>query len=94
MATTSIPVSVRHRCMINQSVLCTRGSGNPSRKWCRYCGSRLMVERGVWCVVPWTRDGRYRLADAVSVHRSEAAAQSVVDGDVSDTLVVRFLEAQ
>ena len=92
MATTSIPVSVRHRCMSNHSVLCTRGNGKPSRKSCKHCGSSLYVESGVWCVVPWTGDGRYRLEDAVSIHRSEAAAQSVVNGDVSDTLVVRFLE--
>jgi hypothetical protein len=81
----------RYRCTNSISVMCDRGNGKPSRQKCRYCGSRLHVESGVWGVFPWRVEGGYRMDTAVSVHPSERSAQSVVDADVSDTLVVRFL---
>lgn len=85
-------VSYRHKCSAQASpYFCTSGNGKPSRKACKHCGGSFYVESGVWVAIPWRGDGRYRVEDAVSTHRNEDAARSVVDADPNMTLVVRFL---
>ena len=48
-----------------------------------------MVTEGVYGVFEWRGDGRYPIADAVSTHEREAAAEREASKD--DRLVVRFV---
>lgn len=88
---TGVHIARRHRCATRTSVHCTRGNGRATRQRCAWCGSRIHTEAGVWTVLPWRGDGRYRMEDAVSTHRSERAAERSIRPEDADTLCVRFL---
>jgi hypothetical protein len=89
--TATIParMATTHRCINAISVHCTKGSGKPKRKSCTYCGSLLSTSEGYFGVFEWTGTGRYRIADAISLHSSELRAESARTGE----RVVRFVWA-
>lgn len=75
-------LATRYHCSLRDktglSIQHTAGNGVPPRK-CRYCSSRLTVERGLWGVFVWTGDGRYPREDAERTYVREQAAQDRAD---------------
>lgn len=85
-----VALAKRHACTSSlQSVHCTRGNGQPTRKACAHCGGRLRVEEGLWGVFVWTGTGRYPVEDAVSTTVREAVAEDRLEED--SRYVVRWI---
>jgi hypothetical protein len=89
MTTAAPPIAFRHRCISLAGTFCTRGNGKPRAARCTYCKGQLLTESGTWGVFVWRGDARYPLADALSTHKSEAAAERAARTDTS--LVWRFV---
>jgi hypothetical protein len=70
----TVRTAYRHRCSLDISVHCAKGPGKPTRKKCRHCGGRFVVESGVYGVFRWRGDGDYPESRAVSLHAGQAAA--------------------
>lgn len=57
----------------------TSGEGAPKRKTCAGCGGRLYTLTGDWSVQVWTGRGNYSHESALSLHRTEKAAERAVN---------------
>lgn len=83
--------SFRYQCEHRRTMHCDQGTGKPTRKRCRSCGGQFLVWRGRWAVFVWRGDGNYRIADALHIARSEAAADKLAEPLDGDKHCVRFV---
>lgn len=86
-------MAVRYDCPHHVTSRCTHGTRKPRGSKCPGCGSTVYERHGVYAVLPWRSDGRYRVEDAERVFQVESAAQRFVDQPESreKNLCVRFL---
>ena len=83
-----------HRCLLGATSRCgARIGGAPKTAKCRACGGAWLVQQGWFGVFAWTGDGRYPVANAVSLHATERMADKRIDADTTGTLVVRWVTA-
>jgi len=63
------------------------GVRRPNRKTCQYCRGPIWVERGYWGVFLWLGNGRYPIAEALSLHSRENVAERVAAEDPREPVV-------
>jgi hypothetical protein len=83
MATRPAPVA-RYRCEHSVSAQCSAGNGRPTRKRCRCCAGRLLIEQGLWTVRRWdeTKRGQgYGAMEIVREFRSETTARKFANAE-------------
>lgn len=74
--------ATRHRCSLRVSHQCSRGTGKGPEK-CRTCKGVMVRQIGLYGVFVWRGDGRYPEADALSMHRTEGAADKACEANES-----------
>jgi hypothetical protein len=80
-------LATRYSCLYQGTIRC---EGDQSKRTkCKYCGSQIYTQQGLWGVFTWTGDGRYSLADAHRTFVRKSAADKYTTND--ETYVVRWL---
>ena len=82
--------TTRWRCSSQLSGYCSRGDGAPTRKFCKYCGSKFVIQHGTWGAFEWTGLGFYPEAEARRTFTSEKVAERWA---TPRDLVVRWIPA-
>lgn len=87
-------MAIEHSCSHAATTRCpVHEPGRPRRKKCPVCGSDWTLATGVYAVVKWRGDGRYRIEEAIARYsrRELADERAIAEGP---DYVSRFLSEE
>ena len=93
MVKTPAKVAKRYHCPKND-YFCYRGTRKPPSDKCRYCGSRLIIDTGLYGVFEWRGDGRYHEEEAKALFLTKPSAERYAEKHSADAWVVRWISKQ